>query len=96
MISMNMANMKSRKNLVEGKGFVDRVEIRESISKISYIARLKVRFLAGRGQFMVLLLICLFPFCLMMSQVDGSVQETSSHCNGSRAHSFRSNIWKGD
>ena len=88
--------MKSRNNLVERKGFVDSVEIRESISKINYIARLKVRFLARRGQFTVLILICLFPFCLMTSQVDGSLQETSSHCNGSRAHSFRSNIWKGD
>ena len=48
MISMNMANMKSRNNLVERKGFVDSVEIRESISKISYIARLKVRFLAQK------------------------------------------------
>ena len=60
MISMNMANMKSRKNLVERKGFVDSVEIRESISKINYIVRLKVRFLARRGQFMVLILICVF------------------------------------
>ena len=59
--------MKSRNNLVERKGFVDSVEIRKSISKISYIARLKVRFLAGNGQFMVLLLICLFLFCLMTS-----------------------------
>ena len=59
--------MKSRNNLVERKGFVDSVEIREPISKISYIARLKVKFLARKGQFMVLLLICLFPFCLMTS-----------------------------
>ena len=88
--------MKSRNNLVERKGFVDSVEIRESISKINSIARLKVRFLARRGQFTVLILICLFPFCLMTSQVDGSLQKTSSHCNGSRTHSFWSNIWKGD
>ena len=52
--------MKSRNNLVERKGFVDSVEIRESISKINYIVRLKVRFLARRGQFMVLILICVF------------------------------------
>ena len=45
---------------VERKGFVDSVEIRESISKISYIARLKVRFLARRGQFMVLRVIDVF------------------------------------
>ena len=40
--------MKSRNNLVERKGFIDSVEIREPISKISYIARLKVRFLVRK------------------------------------------------
>ena len=84
-------NMKSRNNLVERKGFVDSVEI-----QINDIARLKVRFLARRGQFIVLILICLFSFCLMTSQVDGSLQETASHCNGPRTHSFWSNIWTGD